>query len=112
MLDAAVPNIESDATADRELTWLCNRLVALRDTEVAAVKRNEDVDQDVDTEWWSVARRIESLGAPMTLDGAKAMAKAAAAHMYHHPNGKLEILTIAEYLSAHIVEFLSGRTVA
>jgi hypothetical protein len=117
---AAVPALSAPAAppdADAELIRLCDRLVQLRTHEIAVLKRMDDDDDDydpleaTDAEWDALVPRVREIDWPLTLDGAKAMARFVVRCSDRQPDGDITMIDLAQEMSIRVSEFLAGTEV-
>jgi hypothetical protein len=119
---AAVPALAA-TSPDAELIALCNRLVAIRQAELALTEQLpteslvdedeiEDALEQLDAEHRPLATLIYKHKRPTTIEGARAMARAALPHISKCADGSMVLTDIGEWLSVRVAEFLSGSVVA
>ena len=99
--------------SDAELVQLCDRLAFLRTEECSLYRSMPDGDEleailaPMDQEWWSTVERIHALDGPLTMEGARAMARAIVPCTIHHPDGSFDLLDFAQELTLRLTKFLA-----
>jgi hypothetical protein len=82
-----IPALASAATnPDAELIALCDRFTAVRNASISLDTIEDDADceqalEALDDEWFALSERIYLHERPITLEGAKAMARAVIPHI-------------------------------
>jgi hypothetical protein len=105
---------------DEELIRNCDRLAAIRIEELAlySIPDGEEDDEYEDTleslneKWHQVASLIYASVPPQTLEGVRALARAAITGAERAPDGSTEFVDIAQWMSIRAMEFLAGREMA
>jgi hypothetical protein len=115
----AIPTGAGAANPDGEMITLCHRLVELEAAYDALCSTIEDDDErdaallPVETEKSQIVSRVEEIGNPTTMEGAKAMARIALAHVPKGLDGTLRVGSNPEdWFFVCIAEFLTGSAVA
>jgi hypothetical protein len=113
LADAGTPN------PDAELIRNCDRLAAIRTEEMALYSvpdeeedhGHEDAVTSLNEKFHQVASLIYASEPPQTLDGIKAMARAAITGAERSPDGSIDMIDMTQWMSIRMIEFLSGRSV-
>ena len=109
------PYMPCPCGSGQKFKWCCQKVETYAERAQRMVENGqyEAAIKPLNDEWRLLTNRLEEIGYPTTLDGAKAMARAAIANVPRRRDGGLIVGDGACYgLLLRVSEFLAGSVVA